>query len=100
MKNLEIRTTDKFLEKQDNNILEDKYFKNEAAKYMFALTEVHGKIQLNLLGIDYNHYRNENLAKNWYQYIKQIIEDSEFTDFAEAMEMLEVLYKGMLGKIS
>ena len=45
MKNLEIRTTDKFLEKQDNNILEDKYFKNEAAKYMFALTEVHGKIQ-------------------------------------------------------
>ncbi|EEO40587.1 hypothetical protein FSCG_01300 [Fusobacterium vincentii 4_1_13] len=99
MKNLEIRTTDKFLEKQDNNILEDKYFKNEAAKYMFALTEVHGKIQLNLLGIDYNHYRNENLAKNWYQYIKQIIEDSEFTDFAEAMEMLEVLYKGMLGKI-
>ena len=99
MKNLEIRTTDKFLEKQDNNILEDKYFKNEAAKYMFALTEVHGKIQLNLLGIDYNHYRNENLAKNWYQYIKQIIEDSEFTDFAEAMEILEVLYKGMLGKI-
>lgn len=99
MKNLEIRTTDKFLEKQDNNILEDKYFKNEAAKYMFALTEVYGKIQLNLLGIDYNHYRNENLAKNWYQYIKQIIEDSEFTDFAEAMEMLEVLYKGMLGKI-
>ncbi|WP_338957145.1 hypothetical protein LDJ98_04005 [Fusobacterium nucleatum] len=99
MKNLEIRITDKFLEKHDNNILEDKYFKNEAAKYMFALTEVHGKIQLNLLGIDYNHYRNENLAKNWYQYIKQIIEDSEFTDFAEAMEMLEVLYKGMLGKI-
>lgn len=99
MKNLEIRTTDKFLEKQDNNILEDKYFKNEAAKYMFALTEVHGKVQLNLLGVDYNHYRNENLAKNWYQYIKQIIEDSEFTDFAEAMEMLEVLYKGMLGKI-
>lgn len=99
MKNLEIRTTDKFLEKQDNNILEDKYFKNEAAKYMFALTEVHGKIQLNLLGIDYNHYRNENLAKNWYQYIKQIIEDSEFTDFAEAMEILKVLYKGMLGKI-
>ena len=49
MKNLEIRITDKFLEKHDNNILEDKYFKNEAAKYMFALTEVHGKIQLNLL---------------------------------------------------
>ena len=99
MKNLEIRTTDKFLEKQDNNILEDKYFKNEAAKYMFALTEVHGKIQLNLLGIDYNHYRNENLAKNWYQYIKKIIEKSDFNDLAEAMEILGLLYKGMLGKI-
>jgi len=58
---------------------QDLYFKNEASKYMFALTEVGGKIQLNLLGVDYNHYRNENLAKNWYQHIKQIIEDSEFT---------------------
>ena len=42
---------------------QDLYFKNEAAKYMFALIEVEGKIQLNLLGVDYNHYRNENLAK-------------------------------------
>ena len=99
MKNLEIRTTDKFLEKHDNNILEDKYFKNEAAKYMFALTEVHGKVQLNLLGVDYNHYRNENLAKNWYQHIKQIIEDSEYTDLAGAIGVLEVLYEGMIGKI-
>ena len=31
------------------------YFKSEAAKYMFALTEVDGKVQLNLLGIDYEH---------------------------------------------
>ena len=43
---------------------QDLYFKNEASKYMFALTEVGGKIQLNLLGVDYNHYRDENLAKN------------------------------------
>ena len=35
---------------------QDLYFKNEASKYMFALTEVHGKIQLNLLGVDYNHF--------------------------------------------
>lgn len=78
---------------------QDLYFKSEASKYMFALTEVGGKIQLNLLGVDYNHYGNENLAKNWYQHIKQIIEDSEFIDFSKAMEILEVLYKGMLGKI-
>lgn len=78
---------------------QDLYFKSEASKYMFALTEVGGKIQLNLLGVDYNHYRDENLAKNWYQHIKQIIEDSEFIDLSKAMEILEVLYKGMLGKI-
>lgn len=78
---------------------QDLYFKNEASKYMFALTEVHGKIQLDLLGVDYNYYRNENLAKNWYQHIKQIIEDSEFIDFSKAIEILEVLYKGMMGKI-
>ena len=78
---------------------QDLYFKNEASKYMFALTEVGGKIQLNLLGVDYNHYRDENLAKNWYQHIKQIIEDSEYTDLAGAIGVLEVLYEGLIGKI-
>ena len=78
---------------------QDLYFKNEALKYMFALTEVGGKIQLNLLGVDYNHYRDENLAKNWYEYVKEVIEDSEYTDLAGAIGVLEVLYEGMLGKI-
>ena len=78
---------------------QDLYFKNEASKYMFALTEVSGKIQLNLLGVDYNHYRDENLAKNWYEYVKEVIENSEYIDLAEAMEILGLLYKGMLGKI-
>ena len=78
---------------------QDLYFKNEASKYMFALTEVGGKIQLNLLGVDYNHYRDENLAKNWYEYVKQTIENSEYTDLAGAIGILEVLYEGMLGKI-
>ena len=78
---------------------QDLYFKNEASKYMFALTEVHGKIQLNLLGVDYNHYRDENLAKNWYEYVKQTIENSEYTDLAGAIGILEVLYEGMIGKI-
>ena len=78
---------------------QDLYYKNEASRYMFALTEVHGKIQLNLLGVDYNHYRDENLAKNWYEYVKQTIENSEYTDLAGAIGVLEVLYEGMLGKI-
>ena len=63
------------------------------------LTEVDGRIQLNLLGVDYNHYRDENLAKNWYEYVKQTIENSEYTDLAGAMGILEVLYDGMIGKI-
>ena len=78
---------------------QDLYFKNEASKYMFALTEVDGRIQLNLLGVNYNHYRDENLAKNWYEYVKQTIENSEYTDLAGAMGILEVLYEGMIGKI-
>lgn len=78
---------------------QDLYFKNEASKYMFALTEVNGKIQLNLLGVDYNHYRDENLAKNWYEYVKGVIEDSQYRDLIGAIGVLEVLYEGMIGKI-
>ena len=78
---------------------QDLYFKNEASKYMFALTEVDGKIQLNLLGVDYNHYRDENLAKNWYEYVKGVIEDSEYRHLAGALGVIEVLYVGMIGKI-
>ena len=78
---------------------QDLYFKNEASKYMFALTEVDGRIQLNLLGVNCSHYRYKNLAKNWYEYVKQTIENSEYTDLAGAMGILEVLYDGMIGKI-
>ena len=70
---------------------QDLYFKNEASKYMFALTEVNGRIQLNLLGVNCSHYRYKNLAKNWYEYVKQTIENSEYTDLAEAMGILKVL---------
>ena len=78
---------------------QDLYFKNEASKYMFALTEVDGRIQLNLLGVNCSHYRYKNLAKNWYEYVKQAIENSEYTDLAGAMGILEVLYDEMIGKI-
>ena len=78
---------------------QDLYFKNEASKYMFALTEVDGRIQLNLLGVNCSHYRYKNLAKNWYEYVKQTIENSEYTDLARAMGILKVLYDEMIGKI-
>ena len=78
---------------------QDLYVKNEASKYMVALTEVDGRIQLNLLGVNCSHYRYKNLAKNWYEYVKQTIENSEYTDLAGAMGILEVLYDEMIGKI-
>ncbi|EHO78142.1 MULTISPECIES: hypothetical protein [Fusobacterium] len=78
---------------------QDLYFKNEASKYMFALTEVDGRIQLNLLGVNCSHYRYKNLAKNWYEYVKQTIENSEYTDLAEAMGILKVLYDEMITEI-
>ena len=78
---------------------QDLYFKNEASKYMFALTEVDGRIQLNLLGVNCSHYRYKKLAKNWYEYVKQTIENSEYTDLAEAMGILKVLYDEMITEI-
>ena len=78
---------------------QDLYFKNEASKYMFALTEVDGRIQLNLLGVNCSHYRYKNLAKNWYEYVKQTIENSEYTDLAEAMGILKILYDEMITEI-
>ena len=78
---------------------QDLYFKNEASKYMFALTEVDGRIQLNLLGVNCSHYRYKNLAKNWYEYVKQTIVNSEYTDLAEAMGILKVLYDEMITEI-
>lgn len=35
------------------------YFKSTAYMYMFALLETVGKIQLDLLGANYNHYKNK-----------------------------------------
>ena len=78
---------------------QDLYFKNEASKYMFALTEVDGRIQLNLLGVNCSHSRYKNLAKNWYEYVKQTIENSEYTDLAGAMGILKVLYDEMIREI-
>ena len=39
---------------------QDLYFKDKAAKYMFTLTEIDGKVLLNLLGINYEHYSEED----------------------------------------
>ena len=73
------------------------YFKSKSSMYLFALLETTGKIQLDLLGITYNHYNNENLANNWYKNIKREIINTEFINLDEAIKNLDKLYSGMIG---
>ena len=73
------------------------YFKNNAYMYLFALLETTGKIQLDLLGITYNHYKNENLANNWYKNIKNEIINTESVDLDKAIKNLDKLYSGIIG---
>lgn len=72
------------------------YFKSTAYMYMFALLETVGKIQLVLLGANYNHYKNKKLALKWYKNIKQEIINTELADLDEAIKNLDRLYKGMI----
>jgi hypothetical protein len=44
--------------------MEDLYFKNHEARLIFGLAELEGKAQLDLLGIDLEHYSNKELAKS------------------------------------
>lgn len=74
----------------------DLYFKNKKAKYIFYLVALEGKIQMDFLGIDREHYENRQRAKNWYEEIKKKIEDSKHPKLKEAIKNLNKLYKGMI----
>ena len=43
--------------------MEDLYFKDESTKILFALVELPGKIQMDLLGIGRIHYINSDVSK-------------------------------------
>ena len=71
----------------ENNL----YFKDETSKYIFFLVELRGKPQLDFLGIDPGHYSNKEKARNWYNKIKNIINNSEHPKANEAVKSLEKL---------
>ena len=78
--------------------MEDLYFKNEEVRIIFGLAELRGKPQLDFLGIDFEHYSNKKLAEKWYAETKEKIVGSKHPKLDEALEKLEILYKGMIGK--
>ena len=78
--------------------MQDLYFKNSEARLIFGLAELGGRPQLDLLGIDYGHYSNKKLAEKWYTETKRKIVNSKHPRLEVALEKLEILYKGMIGK--
>lgn len=76
--------------------MEDLYFKNKEAKIIFALVELPGKIQMDLLGIGRIHYINSDVSKKWYTETKEKIANSNHPKLEAALTNLEKLYKGMI----
>lgn len=76
--------------------MEDLYFKNKEARLIFGLAELGGRYQLDLLGIDFEHYSNKKLAKEWYTEIKENLRGSTHPKLEIAFMNLEKLYRGMI----
>ena len=75
--------------------MQDLYFKNHEAKIIFGLVVLGGKPQMDLLGIDYNHYSDKKIAEIWYSNIKDVLTNSKHEMREVALEKLDKLYKGM-----
>ena len=79
---------------------QDLYFKNEETRYIFYLVALEGKLQMDFLSINKNHYENKEIAKNWYEETKKMIKDSKHPKLEEAIKNLNKLYRGMGGRIN
>ena len=71
--------------------MEDLYFKNKEASLIFGLAELRGKQQMDFLGIDYGHYTDKKLAKEWYTETKENLRGSTHLKLDKALEKLEIL---------
>ena len=78
--------------------MQDLYFISETTRIIFGLVKLGRKQQLDFLGVDFEHYSNKKLAEKWYSEIKEKIAGSKHPKLDVALENLEKLYKGMIGK--
>ena len=68
--------------------MKDLYFIDETTKTIFALVELQGKVQMNLLGIQRIHYINSDISKNWYEETKNKIMNSKHPKLMELYILL------------
>ena len=76
--------------------MEDLYFKSYEAKIIFGLLELKDKQQLDFLGVDCKHFYDRNIAKEWYEKNKVILENSKHELRDRALGMLYLVYKIMV----
>lgn len=76
--------------------MEDLYFKDAEARLIFGLLELKDRQQLDFLGLDCEHFYDRNVAKEWYDKNKEILENSKHELKDRALEMLYQVYKMMV----
>lgn len=74
------------------------YFKSEADKIIYALVELSGEAQLNVLGINYSHFKDKKKAKQLRNNIVHIIhpDKCEHPKSQEAINRLTKLFREVL----
>ena len=76
--------------------MEDLYFKDTESKLIFGLLELKDKQQMDFLGVDCEHFYNRDVAKEWYEKNKDVLEKSKHELKDRALGMLYQLYKMMI----
>lgn len=73
-----------------------RYFKNKRAMYIFALTNLDEKNRCGPLGISREMYFSNRKATDWYNRIKDVLEEKMDEDTIKSMIILDNLYDNMI----
>lgn len=77
--------------------MDDLYFKSEASEFIFILVKLDGDVRLKFLGVNKTHFRNKEIAIEWYNNILNILHtESTHPLYNYAMIELNELYKAMI----